>query len=71
MIGSGATEVIETANCGVSVQPGDYKELAKKIRKVYKDKELLEKWGRNARDYYEQVFTAEKGVEHCEKLINA
>lgn len=69
MIGSGATEVIETANCGVSVQPGDYKKLAKKIREVYKEKELLEKWGNNARDYYEQVFTVEKGVEHFEKLI--
>lgn len=70
MIGSGAREVIESADCGFVVNAGDYKGLADIILKTYNNPQLLDKKGHNARLAFENEFTIEKGVDHFEQLIN-
>ncbi len=70
MIGSGAGEVIKTANCGFVAEPGDYKKLAELVIKNYQNKELLTEFGLNARKVFEKDFTIQVGVKHFEKLID-
>lgn len=70
MIGSGATEIIQSSKCGFSVPSGDYKQLASLIRENYKNEELMNQMGANARKCYENEFTVEVGVKHFEALIN-
>lgn len=70
MIGSGAKEVIETADCGFVAPAGDYKRLAQLIRDNYKNVELLKRKGENARKAFLRDFTLEQGLAHFEKLLN-
>ena len=70
MIGSGAKEVIETADCGFVAPAGDYKRLAQLIRDNYKHVELLKRKGENARKAFLRDFTLEQGLAHFEKLLN-
>lgn len=70
MIGSGARNVIEEANCGFVVESGDYKSLAKLIKDNYRNKEVLSLMGTNARKAYEKYFTINVGTQHFEDLIN-
>lgn len=69
MIGTGARDVIEAANCGFSVEAGDYMGLADIIRKTYLNKELLVEKGRNARKSFEREFTLKNGTDHFERLF--
>lgn len=69
MIGSGAREVIVSADCGFAVDAGDYKGLADIIRKTYLNKNLLKEKGRNARVGFEREFTLKTGADHFERLF--
>ncbi len=69
MIGTGAREIIEEAQCGLVVESGEYMALAKLIKENYQKKELLQTFGKNARKAYEKQFTIEVGTKHFEKLI--
>ena len=71
MIGSGARQIIEEANCGFVVEPGDYRSLAKKVIENYHNKSLFEELGRNSREMYQKHFTMEGGIEHFVKLIES
>lgn len=70
MIGSGATEIINDADCGYAVPAGDYMALAEIIRtKVLTDREGMEKKGVNGRKYFEQYFTKNKCIDNLCKII--
>ena len=71
MIGSGARQVIEDANCGFVVSPGDYRALAEIVIKNYQNKNLLKELGDNSRKAYQKQFTIEVGVEHFKTLIES
>ena len=72
MLGVGGKELIEEADCGYAVEPGDYKALADIIRhKVLTDKDAFAKKGRNGRDYYEKNFTIKICIDNLEKIIGA
>ena len=71
MIGSGAQDIIEAAQCGFVASPGDYKKLASIIKNNYKNKELLKQYGKNARNYFLKQFTVQTGIKHFENLITA
>ena len=70
MIGSGARQVIEEANCGFVAPSGDYRALAKLVINNYLNKPLLQELGDNSRKVFLKQFTIEVGVEHFKKLIN-
>lgn len=71
MIGSGARQIIEEANCGFVVEPGDYRSLANRVIENYQNKSLLEEFGKNSREMYLKHFTIEGGIEHFVKLIES
>lgn len=70
MIGCGAQDIINDAQCGFVASPGDYIALARLIKENYKQKDLLKKFGDNARSYYKEYFTVTKGISHFERLIS-
>lgn len=70
MIGSGATEIINEADCGYAVPAGDYKAMAEIIRtKVLTDKKGMAKKGKNGREYFEQNFTKSKCIDNLCKVM--
>lgn len=70
MIGSGATEIINEADCGYAVPAGDYKAMAEIIRiKVLTDKKGMDKKGKNGREYFEQNFTKSKCIDNLIKVM--
>lgn len=72
MIGSGAAEVINEADCGYVVPAGDFMTLAELIRtKVLTAKELAVKKGTNGRAYFEKYFTKSMCIDNLEKIIGA
>ena len=66
-------EVIEAAQCGYFVEPGNASALANAIRKLASDPEKSREMGMNGRKYLEQNFSreaiAEKLVELLEEMV--
>lgn len=70
MIGSGATNVINEAECGIAVPAGDYHLLAKRIRsEVLINKDEFGQKGINGRLYFEANFTKSKCIDNLCKII--
>ena len=56
-----AAEIIREAGCGSSVVPGDTAAAIKALLSFYRDRALLEKQGRAAREYFDR---------HCDRAIS-
>ena len=70
MIGSGATEIINDADCGYAVPAGDYMALAEVIRtKVLNHKSEMQRKGENGRIYFEKYFTKKTCIDNLCKII--
>lgn len=70
MIGKGASELINEADCGYAVPAGEYKTLAAYIKNtVLKNREAFAKKGENGRMYYEQHFMKEECISNLEKIM--
>lgn len=70
MIGKGASELINEADCGYAVPAGEYKTLAAYIKNtVLKNREAFAKKGENGRMYYEQYFMKEECISNLEKIM--
>lgn len=70
MLGKGGADLIEEADCGYAVAPGDYKALADMIRnKVLTNLESFELKGANGRKFYEKEFTLNHCIDHIEEII--
>lgn len=71
MLGKGGADLIQEADCGYAVAPGDFKALAGIIvEKVLPFKEEFNQKGANGREYYEREFTLEKCINHIEEIIS-
>lgn len=70
MIGKGASDLINEADCGYAVPAGEYKTLAAYIKNtVLKNREAFAKKGENGRMYYEQHFMKEECISNLEKIM--
>lgn len=70
MIGKGASDLINEANCGYAVPAGEYKTLATYIKNtILKNREAFTKKGENGRMYYEQHFMKGECITNLEKII--
>lgn len=68
--GSEARMIIEESNCGLCTEPGNYDEIEKIIRSFYIDKDKLEKFENNARQYLEKNLCKQISLEKYKLLIN-
>ena len=72
MLGVGGKELIEEADCGFAVAPGNYKELAIIIRnQVLNDKASFSKKGENGRKFFENNFTMKICIDNLCEIIGA
>ena len=62
MINGAVNSIIKNSECGIVVSASNYKELSKEILKIYKNKELLKKFGNNSKKYYRVNYTKEKNI---------
>lgn len=70
MLGKGGADLIEEADCGYAVAPGDYQALADVIRnKVLTNIDAFEAKGANGRKCFEKQFTLDHCIDHIEKII--
>ena len=70
-LGGGAKTVIDEARCGLVVAPGDVESFAQAMRRLAFDGALREKFGRNARSYFERNFTEEAFLDAVERELSA
>ena len=71
MIGSGATSLINEADCGYAAPAGDYKALAAYIKEtVLTQKEAFANKGANGRNYYENNFRMDKCIDNLIEIIS-
>lgn len=64
-----APQIIEDAQCGYCVEPGNPEALAEAVLKLYNDKSLREEFGKNGRIYAEKHFSITACVEKYEQLF--
>lgn len=63
-------KVIEEANCGLCCESLDYRALSKIILRASKNKDILQKWSKNSKEYYEKNFKKNICMDNLEKLFS-
>ena len=67
--GSEAWQIIESSNCGVLAETGNYKQIEEVLDKIVKDKEKLVSKHLTGRKYLEDNFTRDKSIEKYRKEL--
>lgn len=66
---SGIPEAVLNKETGLLAQPGDPKELAKKMDKILRSKRVRETYSKNSRKYAKKNFDIKKNIDNLEKLF--
>lgn len=66
---SEARTLIEASNCGICVEPGEYKQISDAVETLFKNKEKVFKLGKNGREYLEDNLSREKAIFKYKKLL--
>lgn len=69
--GSEARLIVEDCNCGVCIEPGNYKEISNKIEYILNNKEEIRVLGLNGRQYLETNLTKEVSINKYKENILA
>ncbi len=67
--GSEARFIVEDCNCGVCIEPGDYKEIANNIEYILNNKEEIRSLGVKGREYLEINLTKEVSINKYKENI--
>lgn len=67
--GTEAKDIIINSQCGYVSEPGNYKEIKQLIERMYMEKESLEKFGENAREYLCTHLSRENSINKYKKVI--
>ena len=69
--GSEARLIVEDCNCGVCIEPGNYKEISNNIEYILNNKEEIRALGSNGRQYLESNLTKEVSINKYKENILA
>lgn len=69
--GSEARLIVEECNCGVCIEPGNYKEISNNIEYILNNKEEIRALGLNGRQYLETNLTKEVSINKYKENILA
>lgn len=69
--GSEARLIVEECNCGVCIEPGNYKEISNNIEYILNNKEEIKALGLNGRQYLETNLTKEVSINKYKENILA
>lgn len=67
--GSEARMIIEESDCGVCIEPGDYNGIGNAIRNLIRNREGVDKKGKNGREYLERNLTKEVSINKYKESI--
>lgn len=67
--GSEARLIVEDCNCGVCIEPGNYKEISNNIEYILNNKEEIRALGLNGRQYLETNLTKEVSINKYKENI--
>ena len=67
--GSEARLIVEECNCGVCIEPGNYKEISNNIEYILNNKEEIRALGLNGRQYLETNLTKEVSIKKYKENI--
>lgn len=67
--GSEARLIVEECNCGVCIEPGNYKEISRNIEYILNNKELIKSLGQNGRKYLEVNLTKDVSINKYKETI--
>jgi len=67
--GSGVEQLVESAQCGVCVRPGNAEQLAEAIGKLYRNASLRGEMGRRGRQYAEEKLSKHAAVTSYNELL--
>lgn len=67
--GSEARLIVEECNCGVCIEPGNYKEISRNIEYILNNKELIKSLGENGRKYLEVNLTKDVSINKYKDTI--
>lgn len=67
--GSEARIIVEECNCGVCIEPGNYKEISNNIKYILNNKELIKSLGENGRKYLEVNLTKDVSISKYKDTI--
>ena len=62
-------ELVEKEHCGCYVDPNNPHDFMKKILKIKNEKELLQKWGENARRISEEIFNKDSLSKRMAEVV--
>jgi glycosyltransferase involved in cell wall biosynthesis len=68
--GGETTRVIEDADCGLACASEDFISLAKNALNLLEDKSRLKGFAKNARDYYDKNYCAQKFFDDIENIMD-
>ena len=69
--GSEARLIVEDCNCGVCIEPGNYKDISNNIEYILNNKEEIRALGSNGRQYLETNLTKEVSINKYKENILA
>ena len=70
MLNGEGNRIIENAGCGLTAQSGDYKMLAKNVKKLYKtEKKELSQMGLRGFEYYLSHFDKKTVIDNMLKSM--
>lgn len=67
--GSEARLIVEESNCGVCIEPGNYKEIKNKINYILDNKQKIKSLGQKGRIYLEQNLTKDVSINKYKEQI--
>lgn len=70
-VGTGGTDVIKEAKCGLTANPSDYMGLAENMRKFIENDSEFKDYGKNGRNYFNKNFTLDIFIEKLISLLRS
>ncbi len=71
MLNGEGNKIIKEAKCGLTAASGDYKTLAKNVKRLYNsDKKELHEMGRRGLEFYQDHFDKNTVIDNIIKAIN-
>lgn len=70
MIGEGVSQLVKEIDCGICVDAGNYDKCAAVVLDIAAHPSRLERWGANARIYFERNYTKSECIDNLVKIIS-
>ena len=64
-----AKALVKKAKCGICIRPENAKEIKKAVLKLYNNRGLCKRFGRNGRNFVKEHFSREMIIKKFERML--